>query len=106
RFAPVLIRLPLRSTSDEVQAIMLEYQSQTNISRRPLLFWLGTVLVTLWFCSLILAAPLAQASGHDRAADALYRSFGILCHQLPERSFFIDGYKLAVCSRCTGIYAG
>lgn len=29
-----------------------------------------------------------------------------LCHQMPERSFFIDGHQLCVCSRCTGIYWG
>jgi uncharacterized membrane protein len=83
-----------------------DYQSQTQPSSRPLLFWLAAVLLTVWFCSLILAAPLAQTAGHDRVAQTLYRSFGILCHQLPERSYFIAGHKLAVCSRCTGIYAG
>jgi uncharacterized membrane protein len=36
----------------------------------------------------------------------IYGAFAPLCHQLPERSYFIDGHKLAVCSRCTGIYAG
>ena len=30
----------------------------------------------------------------------------MLCHQLPERSYFIDGHQFAVCSRCTGVYAG
>lgn len=28
------------------------------------------------------------------------------CHRLPERSFFIAGYQLPVCSRCTGILIG
>jgi uncharacterized membrane protein len=83
-----------------------QYRSQTQPNHRPLVFWLGAVLLTLWFCSLILAAPLAQSSGHDRVAQTLYRSFGILCHQLPERSYFIAGHKFAVCSRCTGVYAG
>lgn len=32
--------------------------------------------------------------------------FHALCHQLPERSFFVDGVQLAACHRCTGIYAG
>ena len=36
----------------------------------------------------------------------IYRAFAVLCHQRPDRSYFIDGHKLAVCSRCTGIYAG
>ena len=28
----------------------------------------------------------------------------VICHQLPERSFFIDGRQLPVCARCTGLY--
>ena len=28
------------------------------------------------------------------------------CHQLPERSFFINGYQLPFCARCTGIFCG
>lgn len=28
----------------------------------------------------------------------------IVCHQLPERSFFVDGRQLPVCARCTGLY--
>lgn len=28
------------------------------------------------------------------------------CHQRPDRSFFIRGFQLPVCARCTGILAG
>ena len=28
------------------------------------------------------------------------------CHQMPERSFFINGYQFPVCARCTGVYIG
>ncbi|WP_298499159.1 DUF2085 domain-containing protein [uncultured Methanobrevibacter sp.] len=27
-----------------------------------------------------------------------------LCHQKPERSFFIKGHQFPVCARCTGFY--
>jgi uncharacterized membrane protein len=56
--------------------------------------------------SLIIVAPLAAAAGHNGLAFAIYNAFAPLCHQLPERSYFIDGHKFAVCSRCTGIYFG
>jgi uncharacterized membrane protein len=55
---------------------------------------------------LIIVAPVAAASGYDEIAGAIYGAFGMLCHQLPERSYFIEGHQLAVCSRCTGLYAG
>jgi uncharacterized membrane protein len=28
----------------------------------------------------------------------------VICHQWPERSFFVDGHQLPVCARCTGLY--
>src|SRR5262249_53061220 len=36
----------------------------------------------------------------------IYGAFSLLCHQLPERSYFIAGHQLAVCARCTGLYGG
>ena len=49
---------------------------------------------------------MTAASGNADLADGIYRAFAAFCHQLPERSYFIDGHKFAVCSRCTGIYFG
>lgn len=28
------------------------------------------------------------------------------CHQMPERSFFINGRQMPVCARCTGVFIG
>lgn len=28
------------------------------------------------------------------------------CHQRPDRSFFINGYQLPVCARCSGVFLG
>lgn len=30
----------------------------------------------------------------------------LICHRIPERSFFIKGHQFPVCSRCTGFYIG
>jgi uncharacterized membrane protein len=35
-----------------------------------------------------------------------HKAFMQLCHQMPDRSFQINGQPMAVCSRCIGIYAG
>ncbi len=32
--------------------------------------------------------------------------YSLVCHQDAAKSFFIGGYKLEVCARCTGIYSG
>lgn len=82
------------------------YVPQVVPTRRPLLFWVVTAGVITALVSLIVVAPLAAASGHGVLAGAIYRGFSVLCHQRPDRSYFIDGHKLGVCSRCTGIYAG
>jgi len=39
-------------------------------------------------------------------AVAVYRIGSLICHQRPERSFYLFGVPLPVCARCTGIYAG
>ena len=30
----------------------------------------------------------------------------LICHRIPERSFFIKGHQFPVCARCTGFYTG
>jgi uncharacterized membrane protein len=82
------------------------YISQTIPTQRPLIFWAVTAAIVVSLVSLILVAPLAAASGHNEIAGAIYRGFSVLCHQRPDRSYFIDGHEFGVCSRCTGIYFG
>ena len=85
---------------------MTPYIPQMVPTRRPLVFWLVSAATVLGLVALILVAPVAAAGGHNGLAFAIYRAFGTMCHQMPERSYFIDGHKFAVCSRCTGIYFG
>ncbi|MEO7133716.1 MAG: DUF2085 domain-containing protein, partial [Vicinamibacterales bacterium] len=34
----------------------------------------------------------------------IFLAGSVICHQLPERSFFWAGQQLPVCARCTGLY--
>ncbi len=68
--------------------------------------WLLVVVGSLLFVGLLVAAPLARANGVQWFPFVVYQAFSHLCHQIPERSFHIAGYPLAVCARCTGLYVG
>ncbi|NNE67247.1 MAG: DUF2085 domain-containing protein [Pyrinomonadaceae bacterium] len=69
-------------------------------------FWLLlVVLVTVWSV-LIIVPPIAAANEASGTASGLYSFFGYICHQLPDRSFFMLGHKFGVCSRCSGVYFG
>ena len=35
-----------------------------------------------------------------------HQTFYSLCHQIADRSFWVNGQPMAVCSRCIGIYSG
>jgi uncharacterized membrane protein len=82
------------------------YIAQSASVRRQLAVWsiiaLGSVLIS----SAIIAAPVALSSGHLIWALPIYHAFSLVCHQIPERSFFIAGHPFAVCARCFGLYAG
>jgi uncharacterized membrane protein len=54
---------------------------------------LGTA-IALWVAGLFLVP------------EALWPVYGIICHQRPERSFFIAATQMPVCARCTGLYVG
>ena len=54
----------------------------------------------------IFLAPYLMYTGHTFFSNQLYHAFSSLCHQRPERSFFMWGYPLAVCARCTFLYVG
>ena len=68
--------------------------------------WLIIAAGCLTIVAAIIGAPLALNSGHPFLAIPIYRAFSFVCHQIPERSFFIAGHPFAVCARCFGLYAG
>lgn len=76
-----------------------------QVRKRAFVFWSSATGIALLWVILILAAPVAASVGSE-VSGSLYGFFGYICHQLPDRSFFIFGHKFAVCSRCFGVYFG
>jgi uncharacterized membrane protein len=70
------------------------------------LVWAGVTSFALLLVGFIFTAPLALNTNHTSFAFTVYQAFSYVCHQLPLRSFHLAGHPLAVCARCTGLYAG
>ncbi|HKP46971.1 MAG TPA: DUF2085 domain-containing protein [Pyrinomonadaceae bacterium] len=83
-----------------------DYNRQQAPVHYQVLIWLLVAAGCLLFIAAIVGAPLALNSGYLVVALPLYHAFSLVCHQIPERSFFIAGHPFAVCARCFGLYAG
>ena len=75
--------------------------------------WIGGAFaaVTLAWLALIVLAPAALARDAGGRAVTLvsagaYLMGGVVCHQLPDRSFHPGGVQMPVCARCFGLYLG
>jgi uncharacterized membrane protein len=75
-----------------------------NKSKLVLLYVLTLAGILVWLGGIILAPWLRSRS--SPLTPLLYACFAPVCHQIPERSFALFGFPLAVCARCFGIYAG
>jgi uncharacterized membrane protein len=68
--------------------------------------WLG--IINFHLCLFILGAILApylSYLGEGEMAKYIYGFYGISCHQIPSRSFFVFNHKIAICARCFSFYA-
>lgn len=83
-----------------------EIENKFSSGRKAAAVYVSLLLISIGWLALIVAAPVLKAEDHHLSSFVIYRSFSAVCHQMPERSFCLHGFQLAVCSRCTGIYVG
>jgi uncharacterized membrane protein len=68
--------------------------------------WVVALAIVLVWILFIIAPPFLTTNGFESLATQIYNFFSYICHQKPERSFYVLGYQIAVCSRCFGVYFG
>jgi uncharacterized membrane protein len=68
--------------------------------------WNAWSLAALLLAGAAVSVPWLFAHRSFALALALDRGFALICHQRPERSFWLFGGAVAVCARCLGIYLG
>src|SRR5512142_1687946 len=78
----------------------------SQLRRQAFKVWAITLIAVFVWNLAIVMAPITRAEGFSALSVPLYSFFGFICHQLPARSFFIDGEPFGVCSRCFGVYFG
>ncbi|XRO77580.1 DUF2085 domain-containing protein [Methanocaldococcus sp. 10A] len=64
----------------------------------------------IFYAGIFLAPYTAYLGEHSEIFKLIsfyiYTIYSPICHQLPQRSYFIFNHKMAVCARCFGIYTG
>ena len=77
-----------------------------NIGAKLSRHWLAIVIgVIAAYVIVPWSAPLFARLGLWNIANGIYTVYEFLCHQLPERTAHLFGYEVALCWRCSAIYA-
>jgi len=64
--------------------------------------------LSLWIVGVVITPLLASCRLplEKKAASFMYFFYKPVCHQLSERSFWLEGFTFAVCIRCFAFYVG
>ncbi len=89
-------------TGERVHELAWLDRAARGVTRHWLLL-LNTFAVL--YAALPWISPLLQGAGFARLGRLIFALYGATCHQLPERSFFVGGYQVCYCHRCTALYS-
>jgi len=93
------------SISEYVPQLTTDAESARS-ARVTLAAWGVALAGAASLVGVILLAPLLHAWGALSVSQAIYNGFSVACHQESARAFHVEGFPLAVCARCTGLYVG
>jgi uncharacterized membrane protein len=91
--------------SEYVPQVFADYESARRV-RVAWLAWGAVLVLASLVVGVVVLAPVLRAHGEIALSQVIYAVFHFACHQMPERSFQIEGFPLAICARCTGLYVG
>jgi uncharacterized membrane protein len=78
----------------------------TRTAVRPILVAAPIAWVVALFVAVLIASRPTVGVPVYALSAAVYEIGSLVCHQLPNRSFYFWGAQLPVCARCTGLYVG
>src|SRR5215475_7414277 len=78
----------------------------TRTAIRPILVAVPVAWALALFVAVFLSSRPSLAMPEYAMSAAVYQIGSLVCHQLPNRSFYFWGSQLPVCARCTGLYVG
>jgi uncharacterized membrane protein len=78
----------------------------TRTAVRPVLVAAPIAWVVALFVAVLVASRPSVGVPVYALSAAVYEIGSLICHQLPNRSFYFWGAQLPVCARCTGLYVG
>lgn len=74
-------------------------------ARAVIRHWLAIVnSMAVLYATLPWVGPLLERAGYASPGRLIFLLYSPLCHQLPERSFFVGRYQVCYCHRCTALY--
>lgn len=76
-------------------------ETKIHFENKLLYLFVGVALLILIIAAL---GPGLYTSQPRAAIGWQYTMFEKFCHQLPNRSYYINNIQMAVCTRCLGIY--
>jgi uncharacterized membrane protein len=80
-------------------------RKQTRMQRRQQRAWVWVLnVLLLMYAGLPWLSPLLRRAGFERLGAWIFGVYRTLCHQLPQRSFFVEQYQVCYCHRCTALY--